>query len=550
MLDSTSSESELFRASMRGNANAFEAIVQRYQSLVCAITFGATANLDKSEELAHEAFIRAWTNLAQLEDMAKFRAWLCTIARNVVRNYIRGKKRDVISHAVSLEKIRDISSGKSEPVEAVIDKEQQAVIRRALEQMPEAYREPLILFYREQKSLKQVAEQLELSEEAARTRVSRGRKLLRLQVAAMVEDVIGRTGPGKAFTAGVVASIAGMAIKGSSVATAVGVGAAASATGVTTVIKTIMSSVAAKIVAATAVAAIGVGTVLTYKQFNKTTAEREISEPVDIAKTQGREEEQRSEEAINESKEESPSLIGAENTEENLESEKSAGLSRPVVFSGSNKFELVPTGVLSGVFTDANTLEPIKGVYVHIYCPDHGEQHRAQSNANGVYFFESVKRDGSYRITLETNEYITPEEWRRPRDDDVQLAPSTRFVKHYQLQKGCKVKIKTVDELGKPIKNVGFYAAYVSDDVGRGPKRSVRSDREGNAVIGGLKPTEYMLTALHNDYAFAGRKIVFDEAFEIQSVIFKMQVGSSIEGKAICSDGLAASGWTVSAEPV
>ena len=172
-----------------------------------------------------------------------------------------------------------MSSGQSEPVEAVIDKEQQAVIRRALEDIPDSYREPMILFYREQKSLKQVAEQLGLSHEAARTRVSRGRKLLREQVAAMVEDAIGRTGPGKAFTAGVVASIAGMAIKDSGIATAVGVGAAASATGATSIVKTLMSGTTAKIVAAATVAAVAVGTAVVYKQINRLDHRPDFSGP-------------------------------------------------------------------------------------------------------------------------------------------------------------------------------------------------------------------------------------------------------------------------------
>ena len=105
MLDNTSSEIVLLRACMKGDTTAFETIVEKYQSLVCAITFSATANLDKSEELAQEAFIRAWINLAQLKDLTKFRAWLCSIARNIVRNYIRDKKRDVVGKAASIEKM-------------------------------------------------------------------------------------------------------------------------------------------------------------------------------------------------------------------------------------------------------------------------------------------------------------------------------------------------------------------------------------------------------------------------------------------------------------
>jgi len=134
-----------------------------------------------------------------------------------------------------------------------------------LEQIPEGYREPLILFYREHKSLKQVAQLLDLSEDAARTRVARGRKLLKDRVAAMVETTISRTGPGKAFTTAVVASITGMAIKGSGIATA-GLTAAASTAGTTTAIKTVASGLIAKIITAAAVVVVGAGALVVYKQ--------------------------------------------------------------------------------------------------------------------------------------------------------------------------------------------------------------------------------------------------------------------------------------------
>ena len=85
MLDSTSSESELLKASMRGNANAFEAIVQRYQSLVCAVTYSGTGDLAASEDLAQETFLKAWERLGSLREPAKLRSWLCSIAAATVR---------------------------------------------------------------------------------------------------------------------------------------------------------------------------------------------------------------------------------------------------------------------------------------------------------------------------------------------------------------------------------------------------------------------------------------------------------------------------------
>jgi DNA-directed RNA polymerase specialized sigma24 family protein len=52
------SEIELLRASLNGSSDAFEAIVKKYQSLICAITYSATGDLEKSEELAQQAFGR------------------------------------------------------------------------------------------------------------------------------------------------------------------------------------------------------------------------------------------------------------------------------------------------------------------------------------------------------------------------------------------------------------------------------------------------------------------------------------------------------------
>jgi hypothetical protein len=83
---------------------------------------------------------------------------------------------------------------------------------RSLEQIPETYREPLVLFYRENESIERVAEIMELSEEAARQRLSRGRKLLQEQVQAFVEGALRQTGPGPAFTLGVLAVLPAMAI--------------------------------------------------------------------------------------------------------------------------------------------------------------------------------------------------------------------------------------------------------------------------------------------------------------------------------------------------
>ncbi len=262
-------EIELLTSSRKGDTSAFEAIIKKYQSYICAITFSATGDLGKSEVLAQETFISAWKDLTQLKDLNKFQSWLGGIARNVIKNSFRSQQHDLISKVASIDQLQETVTNDSGPVERVITKEQQHVVRKALQQIPEQFREPLVLFYRQEKSVKKVAEQLSLSEDAVKQRLSRGRKLLKEQFAAMVETTICRTGPGKSFTSAVIVSITGMAIKDSGIATAASVAAIKSATGTAAGITTMTSGITAKIITVAAVVTIGVGTVLTYKHLIK-----------------------------------------------------------------------------------------------------------------------------------------------------------------------------------------------------------------------------------------------------------------------------------------
>jgi RNA polymerase sigma factor (sigma-70 family) len=228
------SDAELLEASLAGSREAFGAIVQRYQSLICGITYSATGDFGKSEELAQETFIRAWKGLSRLKDSNRFQGWLCTIARNLVRKSIKREKRDVIDSAQSLEKAGQVKAQQPGPGQLAISKEQADVVWRALQEIPESYREPMVLFYREQRSVRQVAAGLGLSEDLAKQRLSRGRRMLKESVAAIVEETLGRTGPGKVFTVAVVAAlpavtvqtasaaVAGMAVKGSAAAKTAG----------------------------------------------------------------------------------------------------------------------------------------------------------------------------------------------------------------------------------------------------------------------------------------------------------------------------------------
>ena len=79
----SASDERLVLNSRNGDRDAFARIVERYQSLICALTYGVCGDLQTSEDLAQVTFITAWSELPKLQEPSKLKSWLCGIARNV-----------------------------------------------------------------------------------------------------------------------------------------------------------------------------------------------------------------------------------------------------------------------------------------------------------------------------------------------------------------------------------------------------------------------------------------------------------------------------------
>ena len=203
----TIADADLVSRTLAGDRDAFTVIVSRYQTLICSLAYSATGSLGHSEDLAQETFITAWKHLGHLREPGKLRAWLCGLARNRINNYLRREGRKPMASAEPIEAVGECAAPEPPPAEIAMSQEEQALLWRMLERIPQIYREPLILFYREQQSVETVAAALELSEDAVKQRLSRGRKLLQERMVAFVEGALERTNPGQAFTVAVVAAL-------------------------------------------------------------------------------------------------------------------------------------------------------------------------------------------------------------------------------------------------------------------------------------------------------------------------------------------------------
>ncbi len=197
-------------SSLGGDREAFCEIVSRYQNLMCSLAYSSVGDIKYSEDISQEVFVEAWKKLDTLKDPEKLKSWLCGILRFKVSHFRRKENNQPVKNASEFEE-HDIQDAEREQMDdSAIREQEQALLWQTLDKMESSYREPLILFYREQQSVERVAAELDLSIDTTKQRLSRGRKLLKRAMSTFVEETLTKSKPGIGFTAGVLAAISGI----------------------------------------------------------------------------------------------------------------------------------------------------------------------------------------------------------------------------------------------------------------------------------------------------------------------------------------------------
>lgn len=209
-------DTNLVMYALGGDRDAFCQIVNRYQNLLCSLAYSSVGDIKHSEDIAQETFVEAWKKLDTLQDPEKLKAWLCGILRFKVSRFRRKENVQPIKGADELDEVQlsdsEFSSSENKALEqAAIEQQQNALLWKVLDEIDNIYREPLILFYREQQSIERVAAELDLTTDTVKQRLSRGRKLLKSAMSSLVEDGLKNSKPGIAFTAAVMTMISSIA---------------------------------------------------------------------------------------------------------------------------------------------------------------------------------------------------------------------------------------------------------------------------------------------------------------------------------------------------
>jgi RNA polymerase sigma-70 factor (ECF subfamily) len=139
-----------------------EALVRTYAPAVLGVCLAHTRNIHDGEDVMQDVFVKAFTKLDTLRDRSRVRGWLLQIARRTCIDYRRRR-------ATELQAAQEAATERHHMDKRVLR------IHKAISRLPDAYREPIALFYLDGRDCRGVAQALGISDTAVRSRLSRAR---------------------------------------------------------------------------------------------------------------------------------------------------------------------------------------------------------------------------------------------------------------------------------------------------------------------------------------------------------------------------------------
>lgn len=194
------SDQELVERSLSGDPRAYEQLVVRYQRLVFHVLWSRGGDPQDIEDLAQETFVRAWERLHTFDPARSFKTWIAQVATNLTIDHYRARSRrpifvDLADDETAAFQAGDPGrAGDADPALVAQDLDDQRGLLHALHQMPPLYREALVLRFAEDLPYEQIAVALDLPLGSVKTRIFRGRELLKQRLIAAGRETVDQSG--------------------------------------------------------------------------------------------------------------------------------------------------------------------------------------------------------------------------------------------------------------------------------------------------------------------------------------------------------------------
>lgn len=171
-------DQELVARLLKGDQEAFTELVERHQRAVFNLTYRMLNEAREAEDAAQEAFLRAYQHIDRYDAQRPFKTWLLSIASNYCIDRIRKRRLTWLSLDEPLPPHPALNSHEDGPEDSAVNKERDTAIHSLLSELAPEYRAAVILRYWYDMSYAEIAEILDTTESAIKSRLFRARQSL------------------------------------------------------------------------------------------------------------------------------------------------------------------------------------------------------------------------------------------------------------------------------------------------------------------------------------------------------------------------------------
>ena len=183
-------DEELVRRSQQDDERAFGELVGRYESKVYSLALKMVRNPEDAEDVLQDTFLRAYRGIKSFQGASTFSTWIYRITANSALMRLRKKQLPTVSveDADERETPLNIADWSPGPSEQLLSQELQQVMEEAIAELPAEFRQVFVLRDMEELSNAEVAEILDLSVAAVKSRLHRARLRVRNRLAGYFSD--------------------------------------------------------------------------------------------------------------------------------------------------------------------------------------------------------------------------------------------------------------------------------------------------------------------------------------------------------------------------
>jgi RNA polymerase sigma-70 factor, ECF subfamily len=193
--ESPESVDALIQRCLKGDQQAWEAIVRQYRRKVFNVAYKFVGRHEEAEDLTQDIFLKIFKSLSTFDSRANFQTWLISVSRNLCIDHYRSvrKERETIDQSVDASELAPVSKTQGQ-MAMMEQRDRVELLRDAMSSLPKTLRTAVLMRDIQELSYHEIAEKLRLPEGTVKSRINRGRNELARQIRKLRGEDFSPTG--------------------------------------------------------------------------------------------------------------------------------------------------------------------------------------------------------------------------------------------------------------------------------------------------------------------------------------------------------------------